>query len=342
MNDARAWLVWVLTVLLTASYSRNPLYGILLLLVTLWANVACSVTDERGMPLGSVRFALFAIPAAAVFNALAVHVGETVLFYLPDWLPLVGGAITGEALVFGALNGLSLVTIYSGFLALNRALPVRQLIKLTPRAFHESGVVLSIALTFVPQTMHSLERIREAQAVRGHRLRGLRDWLPVVTPLLVGALERAFTLAEAMMARGYAAVATAAQLPVQTLLAVGLLTLLGGWLGYLFLPTFHTLSVVALGLGGFLLLTALVIVGRSSRHTVYQPQHWRLRDTAIVIGCVPILIMLLWRQETFYYTSYPRLTWPTFDLWVGCCILGLLVPAWVSNPVPAKDLHDSS
>ena len=34
-------------------------------------------------------------------------------------------------------------------------------------------------------------RIREAQAVRGHRVQGIRDWLPIVVPLLVSGLERA-------------------------------------------------------------------------------------------------------------------------------------------------------
>ena len=48
-----------------------------------------------------------------------------------------------------------------------------------------------MAITYVPETARHFQRIREAQAIRGHRLRGLRDWRPIVIPLLVGGLERA-------------------------------------------------------------------------------------------------------------------------------------------------------
>ena len=107
MADARAWLLWALTILLAASYSRNPLYSFLLLLVTLWIHATCTVDKEEEItPFAPLRFALFAVPVAALFNALSTHVGETQLFRLPVWLPLFGGAVTLEALIFGAINGL--------------------------------------------------------------------------------------------------------------------------------------------------------------------------------------------------------------------------------------------
>ena len=78
---------------------------------------------------------------------------------------------------------------------------------MAPRAFYDLGVVVLIALTYVPQTMQQWQRIREAQAIRGHRWRGVRDWQPLVIPLFIGGLERAMALAEAMVARGYGATA---------------------------------------------------------------------------------------------------------------------------------------
>ena len=134
-------------------------------------------------------------------SAVSIEVfrGDTVLLHLPDWLPLLGGPVTLESLAYGATNGLTLTVIFGGFAVLNRVTPVRDLVQFAPRAFHEAGVVLSIAFTFIPQTTRSLARIREAQAVRGHRARGLRDWLPIVVPLLVSGLERSVGLAEAMV-----------------------------------------------------------------------------------------------------------------------------------------------
>jgi len=159
MLDARAWLLWALTVLVTASSTRNPLYVVLLLLITMVAGVACAPTLDRRGALLPLRFAAVAIPMAALFNGLTAHLGDTVLFRLPDGLPLLGGPVTLEALVFGAMNGLTLTAIFGGFTVFNRVTPARDLVRLTPRAFHEAGVVLSIALTFIPQTTRSLARI---------------------------------------------------------------------------------------------------------------------------------------------------------------------------------------
>src|SRR4030043_1151670 len=92
----------------------------------------------------------------------------------------------------------------ASFTVLNLALPVRDLISLIPRAFFPVAVVTSIAVTYLPTTMRQFQQIREAQAGRGHQMRKLRDWLPLLMPLLVGGLEHAMQLAEAMTARGFA------------------------------------------------------------------------------------------------------------------------------------------
>ena len=208
---------------------------------------------------------------------------------------------------------------------------MRDLMRLVPRAFHELGVVVSISLTFVPQTLRSIERIREAQAVRGHRLKGLRDWVPIVTPLLISALERGFTLAESMMARGYATVAASAAVPARVLLTAGLLASLGGWLALLLVPGVATLAVVAIALGVGMLGGALWVTGRSRNHTSYRPSRWRARDSLIVGGCLPILIVLSTRRDILFYSPYPKLMLPIFDPIAGICALGLLVPGLLAT-----------
>lgn len=328
MGDARAWLIWALTTLLTASYNRNPLYSILLLLVTAWVYAICAVEREkRSASLAPLRFAPVTVSLAALFNVLASSAGATVLLYVPDWMPLVGSAVTLEALVFGVINGLNLTVIFSSFAVFNRALTTRKLLQLTPRAFHESGVVLSVALTFVPQTIQNLKRIREAQAIRGHRVQGIRDWVPILTPLLVGALERALALAESMVARGYAAVSARSSLRTEGLLALSLLILLGGWLAYIFAFAAQWLAITALLLGLVLLGTALWRKGRTVHHTVYHAQRWSWHNTLVVIGALPLLILLLTQRTVFTYNPYPALTWPPFDPLTGLSIMGLLLPA---------------
>ena len=336
MLDARAWLLWSLTTLVAASSTRNPLYVVLLLLVTMVVGSVCAPDQGRRALTSPLRFAAVAVPLAALFNGLTAHLGDTVLFCLPDWLPLVGGPVTLEALVFGATNGLTLTTIFSGFTVFNQVTPVRDLVRLAPRAFHEAGVVLSIALTFVPQTTRSLARIREAQAVRGHRVRGLRDWLPIVVPLLVSGLERSMGLAEAMVARGYGAVSDRAQ-PLRTrgLLALGLFVLLGGWLAFLFLPSWKGAAASGMIVGAALIVGVVWLAGRTVSRTTYRARRWTARDTLAVLGCgltlaVVLLPLPLLDRGTLYYAPYPRLTMPAFDPFIGLGLLGLLAPAVVS------------
>jgi energy-coupling factor transport system permease protein len=274
---------------------------------------------------------MIAVPLSALFNGLTVHFGDTVLLAMPDWLPLLSGPVTLEAVVFGAVNGLTLTVIFSSFAIFNVVTPVRDLVKLTPRAFHEAGVVLSIALTFVPQTARSLQRIREAQAVRGHRIRGLRDWLPIVVPLLTSGLERSMGLAEAMVARGYGAVFDQRQpLRDQGLLALGLLALLAGWLAYLFWPSRQLIAAGMMLLGALLILAVVWLTGRSVSHTVYRTRRWTHRDTATLLGCALTLAVAVTQREALYYSPYPRLTAPSFNPLIGLGLLGLIAPALLS------------
>jgi energy-coupling factor transport system permease protein len=352
MLDARAWLLWALTVLVAASLIRNPLYIVLLLLVVAITDTTMVATrGNRRLP-SPLTFAKIALPLAILFNALVVHVGDTILFRLPDGLPLIGGAITLEAIVYGLLNGLTLTLIFAGFSVFNEITPSHELVRLAPRAFHEAGVVLSIALTFVPQTTRSLQRIREAQAVRGHRLRGLSDWLPIVVPLLVSGLERSMGLAEAMVARGYGSVRSRSQpLRLQMLLILGLLSLLGGWLGWVFFrpivpsaehalgptPLGPTAILAALAIvgGGALIVATLWLAGRHAPRNRYRLRHWSVADSLVTLGCILTLAAITLPlpfadTATIYYAPYPALTLPAFDPWIGMLLLGLLGPVLVS------------
>ncbi|MBC7236145.1 MAG: energy-coupling factor transporter transmembrane protein EcfT, partial [Chloroflexi bacterium] len=254
----------------------------------------------------------------------------------PSWLPLVGGVITLEAAIYGLLNGLILTLIFAGFAVFNEVSPAHELVRLVPRAFHETGVVLSIALTFVPQTMRNLQRIREAQAVRGHRLKGLSDWLPIVIPLLVSGLERSMGLAEAMVARGYGAVASRAHpLRLQLLLLLGLLILLAGWLAWTFYRAQRLVAALAMLLGGGLLLVALWLAGRRAPRSRYRTRRWGVADTIVALGCLLTLAAVALplpfvEAKTLYYSPYPALTMPSFDPRLGLLLLGLLGPVIVS------------
>jgi biotin transport system permease protein len=64
------------------------------------------------------------------------------------------------------------------------------------------GLVISMALRFLPLISERADRIREAQAARGGSTRGVRGLTTTVVPLLVQVLQLAHTVSEALDARG--------------------------------------------------------------------------------------------------------------------------------------------
>jgi biotin transport system permease protein len=64
------------------------------------------------------------------------------------------------------------------------------------------GLVIAMALRFIPLLVERADRIREAHAARGGSVAGLRGLRATVVPLLVQVLQLAHTVAEALDARG--------------------------------------------------------------------------------------------------------------------------------------------
>jgi biotin transport system permease protein len=64
------------------------------------------------------------------------------------------------------------------------------------------GLVIAMALRFLPLISERADRIREAQAARGGSARGVRGLTTTVVPLLVQVLQLAHTVSEALDARG--------------------------------------------------------------------------------------------------------------------------------------------
>ena len=64
------------------------------------------------------------------------------------------------------------------------------------------GLVIAMALRFIPLISERADRIREAQAARGGSASGLRALTTTVVPLVVQVLQLAQTVSEALDARG--------------------------------------------------------------------------------------------------------------------------------------------
>jgi len=337
MFHTGAWVAWLVAAAVPAFTLRNPLYLALVLGATWLVYAALGRETLIGRSWGSfVKIGLFFFILAIPFNALAIHVGQHALFQLPESWPIVGGPITLEAILDGAVNGLTLLTILAVFAAFNAVVDHYQLLRATPGFLFQAGVVVSIAITFVPQMVLSAREIRQAQRIRGHRFRGIRDLLPLIMPLLANGLERAIQLAETMEARGFGSAMDRTSRrrvlldQLGTLLA--LLGLLAGLFVVAFVPAQATWGWILAIIGAVAMLVIFALQGRRVRRTRYRRPPWSWRDMAVIAASafvvVGVVAAKLVAPETLYYSPYPpNSLLPPFDPLVGAVLLLLALPA---------------
>ncbi len=333
MKQPWAWVSWLMASLVILSITRNPLYLVLVLMGVLFVGLTLRQgRSDTPRPISLWKLAVWIILLATLFNALTSHYGATIIFTIPGKLPLLSGKVTLEALVYGATNGLVLTGMLASFSVLNLALSVRDLISLIPRAFFPMAVVTSIAVTYLPTTLRQFQQIREAQAVRGHQMRTLRDWLPLLMPLLVGGLEHAMQLAEAMTARGFAStrpLSGGRQVYPRVFMFLGLGLLALGWIMQLGGAGLSGLAVILSGT--IFILGGLWYLGRQSPRTTYHRQAWGWQDGLMLVVAAMVLCVCLFpipgvSRQALYYEPYPLLTLPSFSPLLGVAMLGLLVP----------------
>lgn len=337
MLNARAWLIWMAAALLVAMTATNPLYLIIVLLCV--ALVRASHGTGGSLPVW--RFGLAVVSFSTFYNALLTHFGDTVLMTLPRAIPILGGPVTLEAAVFGATRGIALWTILAVSSAFNDILSPYELVRLVPRFLRQAGLVISITLAFVPQILRSFRQVREAQAIRGHQLRGVRDLTALIVPLLADSLEQAVQLAEAMEARGYGQSSQVSNFKSQVLMIGGLAGALLGWtmeaywrngVGWAIILT----GVIALVMG------VRMTMAHAPRTTRYRRQVWSAQDTLLALfSSVPLMavvIVTLLAPQTLAFYPYPRVTLPWFDVRLGLCLALLGAPAFMRTqarqPVP--------
>jgi energy-coupling factor transport system permease protein len=340
------WLLWLLAAMLPTLLSRNPWYMLALLVVA----GADYYLLGRDSPMAQswgffLRLGLFMVAFSIAFSLLFSSYGATVLFQLPRWrltsgraiIFQVGGPVTLEGLAYGFANGLSLMATLMTLATFNTLVDHYLVLRSIPRFLYQTAVIISIAVTFVPLMVVAQREIREAQALRGHRFRGLRDLLPLFVALLVEGLERAIGLAESMEARGFGgrprASAVRRELLFRAAIALSLFILLAGTFALAYFPLKWPGGLMAaLGMG--ILLLTLWLIGRSVERSRYRRELWRRRDTVVGLACGFSLglVCLLWllNKAALRFYPYPRLSLPPFNPLAGLATLALLAPAAVA------------
>jgi energy-coupling factor transport system permease protein len=336
--DPRAWLLWAAAAAIPPLLGRNPwpIVATLLAVISVWAVWGSGAAGRRWRPLLRLAFVFGVV--SIIFNVLTVRAGDVVLGHLPDSWPLIGGAVTLNALVYGLLGALAIFTLVAVSATLGVVLDWTLAIRLLPDRMAPLAVAGSVAWSYLPQTTLALGEIRDAQLARGFRPRGVRDVLPLLMPLLGGGLERAMMTAEALEARAFGAPLSDESQPgtwrLYTLL-LGLTAIATG--AYVLV-----LGALPAGLGvlaaGTLLLVASVAHRRSrhdARRTRYREPVWEQPEWAVSIASLAVLaaqVVLLARDPgAFRYEPYPSIDVPAVNLPL-LALLGLLVTPAAVRP----------
>lgn len=336
--DPRAWLLWMAAASFPLLIGRNPFVMAAVLFAVLGVRAVWGTTPRFASWRIVVRLALVLASVSVVFNLLTVHAGDLVLAELPPELPLVGGILTVNALVYGLLSGVALVTLVLIGTTIAAVLDWMTLLRLLPPRLTMVSVAGSVAWAMVPRTLAAFTEIREAQMARGHRPRGVRGLLPLLVPLLAGGLERSFLLAEALEARGFGA---------QAAVTPGL----DWWRGVLLALTLSAAVIAAylLALGKVALAGGLAVAGiaaliASTRRpgaapppaprTRYREAVWGAPEWTISLAAIAVLLLqigvLAVDPAAFGYNPYPTLTPPPVNLGLLAGLALLLAPATVS------------
>jgi biotin transport system permease protein len=186
---------------LPAGWKLLALAGLAVLLFAVPTLPVAAATLAGVVLLGTVVARLPVALLARQARAVAVWVVAIVVVHAlaTDWLTGVGTALRLLTLVLAAAVVTATTRVTAMVAVVERVCAPLRWVGVRPARV---GLVLAMALRFIPLVAERADRIREAQAARGGRVRGLRAVTTTVVPLLVHVLQLATTVSEALDARG--------------------------------------------------------------------------------------------------------------------------------------------
>jgi energy-coupling factor transport system permease protein len=345
-----AWWVWALTLGAAALRTTNPVL-LALLIASAWIVVAAR-RPHAPWARSFGAFLRFGIAIVVVRIVLQMLFGQRlpghVLFTipqrdLPSWAAGVtlGGPVTTEAIVAAFNEGLQLATLLVCVGAANSLASPYRVLRAVPSVLYELGVVVTVALSFAPQTVTTVAVVRDARRLRGRPSRGLRGLRGMAVPVLEGALERSLELAASMDSRGYGRrgdVPARRRHAGQAATLGGAIAVMIGIFGVLEPGAPGVLGIPMVVLGGALLAASLRAASASATRSRYRPDPWRVPEWMTVASGAAALIALVVAGRfgiDGLHPLYSPLRAPTLPVLPAVGVLCASLPAFVTPMLPS-------
>jgi energy-coupling factor transport system permease protein len=253
--------------------------------------------------------------------------------------------VTLESLVAALYDGMRLATILICVGAANSLASPARLLKAVPAALYEFGLSVVVAVTFAPQLVADLDRVRTSRRLRGRTVGGVRGTAAVALPVLEGALERSVTLAAAMDSRGYGRQAQRSplvrHLTAAALLGALVLVVIGAY-ALLDASAPAVMGLPMLALGFALGITGFALAGRRSVRTRYRPDPWSWPEWGVTLCAAATAATLLAMSIAGVpglIAPVDPLGWPAVPLLAVAGILASVLPAFIAPPAPGTRLR---
>ncbi|RIK07002.1 MAG: hypothetical protein DCC49_10775 [Acidobacteria bacterium] len=337
---AQVWLAWAVSAAAVIQLAPSPVYVALVIALS-WL-IAELFGRQSGMALAYPVILTIGASLALVrvlIAAATAHGSGAVIFTTPSFtVPrvlggfTVGGAVDSTVVATAGAEAFAILGIIAVFAAFNTAVSHYELIQSAPRAFHELGVVVVLAVAIVPSTVMAITAANEATRARtgGSQLRR-RRLLHLTLPVLETGLERATGLAESMDSRGFARRSASRSDALSAWLGLGALILAGCAL----IALVGSAQLAAAGLftsALAALIGAVAAASAGSKRTLYRPRRLTHLDWIVIalVVLAPIGMAVAAGLDLAGASSlrWPKasLTWPEFAPLPALLHLLLLAP----------------
>ena len=184
------------------AFSMFLMHPVCLMLTLICAVVYAVYLSGKKAVLFGLRFLLPTALFLIIINPLLNHRGATIIEYLPWDNPL-----TLESIIYGFAAAMVICSAAMWFHSLNRVMTSDKLIFLFGRIAPALGMVLSMALRFIPRFAEQFRQTRLAQrqfSAEKTSLKGrVKSAAAVFSTVISSSMENAIDTSDSMKSRGY-------------------------------------------------------------------------------------------------------------------------------------------